>query len=177
MRILILLAGFCIHIHSLAQAPPKLLRLQVSYEKPGQYLEQAVELIEATNKVGLGMAAQYMAGQAVVLSPGFEARSGSSFIAEIRPVIESDELSLSLKVFPNPFEQSTLIDYFLPSDGKVNLWITDTQGKVIGKLIQNETQSAGKQQIEWKAESLNAGTYILVLESNQQKAVSRAVKK
>jgi hypothetical protein len=162
---------------ALAQAPKENLRILISYQGSGQYLEQALETIEAINTVGTGTTVDYNAGQSVALLPGFEAKAGSVFTAEIKPVKSNNELSLQLRAFPNPFEKSIAIDYYLPADGKVNVWITDAQGKIVGQLVDNQIQSAGQHTIEWNPDSLKAGVYMPVVEANQQKAVSRIVKK
>ena len=177
MRLLFTLTGCCLTLLSFAQAPSQSLRIQISYEKAGNYIEQAVETIEAVNTVGASAIVEYQAGQAITLSPGFEAKAGSTFTANIKPVSGNSEVSLQLTAFPNPFEQSTTIEYNLPADGKVNLRIMDAQGKVVGHLVQEENQTAGKHQIEWKAESSGAGVYIPVVEANQQRVSTRVVKK
>ena len=164
---------------SLGQAPAQSLHIQITYQKEGGYLEQAVATIEATNKLGRATKVEYRAGKSVVLLPGFEAHAGTVFVANIKPVEGTDAGSqrLQLTAFPNPFDQSTAIDYVLPVAGKVNLWIVDTQGKVIDQLVLDENQEAGKHRIEWQPKSLSAGLYIPIVEANQQKATTRIVKK
>ncbi len=178
MRLILILAGFCLSLSALAQAPNQSLRIQISYQKPGQYLEQAVETIEAVNTVGGLATVEYQAGRSVTLQPGFEVKAGSIFTASIKPVDASGERPLQLAAFPNPFEQTTTIEYYLPADGTVNLWVTDAQGKVVGQLVQGENQPAGRHRVEWKAgAAISSGVYIPVVEANQQRAVSRLVKK
>ena len=87
------------------------------------------------------------------------------------------ERSLQLAAFPNPFEQTTTIEYYLPADGAVNLWITDAQGKVVGQLVQDQNQSAGRHRIDWKSGPIMSGVYIPVVEANGEKAVNRLIKK
>ena len=171
------LVGCCLSLCSLAQAPKPSLRIQISYQKPGQYLEQAIETIEAVNTVGRAATVEYRAGRSVTLQPGFEARTGSTFTAAIKPVDANGERPLQLAAFPNPFEQTTTIEYYLPADGTVNLWITDAQGKVVGQLVQGENQPAGRHRIDWKPGAAASGVYLPVVEANQQKAVGRLVKK
>ena len=177
MRLILILAGCCLSLFSLAQAPKQSLRIQISYQTPGQYLEQAIETIEAVNTVGGAATVEYRAGRSVTLQPGFETKAGSTFTATIKPVDATGERPLQLAAFPNPFEQTTTIEYYLPADGTVNLWITDAQGKVAGQLVTGESQPAGRHRIDWKAVAVAPGVYIPVVEVNQQKAVSRLVKK
>jgi hypothetical protein len=178
MRFLLTVIGCCVSLISLAQSKPQQsLRIQITYEKEGRYLEQAVQTIEAVNKVGNATSLEYRAGQAITLSPGFETRTGGTFLAQIKTVSENGEAPLQLAAFPNPFEQSTTIEYYLPASGKVNLSVMNAQGQIISRLVQDEEMSAGRHQIEWKANSTSSGVYIPVVEVNQQKAASRMVKK
>ena len=170
---------WCLLISSVVQAqmPKQELRIKVTYQNPGQYLEQAIETIEAINIVDKATTVEYRAGQSVTLQPGFEAKAGSTFTANVKPVSGSGERPLQLAAFPNPFEQTTTIEYYLPANGTVNVWITDAQGKVVGQLVQSENQTAGRHQIEWKAGTRTPGVYLPVVEMNQQKAIGRLVKK
>lgn len=167
----------CSSLTAFGQAPKQALRIQISYQSPGQYLEQAIETIEAVNTVGRNATVEYRAGRSVTLQPGFEAKAGSTFTATIKAVDANGERPLQLAAFPNPFEQTTTIEYYLPASGTVNVWITDAQGTVVGKLVQGENQPAGRHQIDWKPGTVTSGVYIPVVEVNQQKAVSRLVKK
>ncbi|MGF7216833.1 hypothetical protein GGR92_003000 [Spirosoma lacussanchae] len=180
MRALLTFLLCCSSVWCLAQAPTQHLRIQISYDRGSQHLEQAVETIEAVNVVSPASSVDYQAGRSVTLLPGFEARQGSIFTAFIKPVTLSagrSEFPLKLSAFPNPFDQVTTIEYYLPADGKVNLWVTDAQGKVVGKLLQDETQAAGQHRVEWKPASLSSGVYMPIVEANQQRAVSRIIKK
>ena len=178
MRLLLVILGCSLSSLTFAQTTPRSVRIQISYEKAGQYLEQAVESIEAVNTIGRQSTVAYQAGHSVSLLPGFQTKEGSVFTANIKPIINASvEMSLQLKAYPNPFEQSTRIEYYLPADGKVNLWITDAQGKVVGQLVKDENQSAGMHKAEWQAHGLSTGVYIPTIELNEQKAVSRLIKK
>ncbi|GAB2597550.1 hypothetical protein GCM10027190_52040 [Spirosoma areae] len=161
---------------AVAQTTPQSLRIRTSYEKEGHYLEQATETIEAINTVGTGIVVDYEAGHSIVLLPGFQTQTGSVFAANIKPIVSQKEFVLKLQVSPNPFDKSTVITYYLPADGTVNLWITDVQGKIVAQLVKEEDQSSGKHQIEWYPDALEAGVYIPIVEANQQKAASRILK-
>lgn len=178
MKLILTLAGCCLSLLTLAQTVPQSIRIQLSYEKGGQHLEQAVETIEAVNVIGKTSAVAYQAGHAITLLPGFQARQGSLFTADIKPVVNAAaEFALQLKAYPNPFDQSTMIDYYLPTDGKVTITVLDAQGKIVNQLTKDEHQLAGKHQIEWKPTSINAGIYMPVIESNQKRIIGRLIKK
>ena len=176
LQFILVIGTCCLSLCGLAQAPKQSLRIQLSYQRPGHYLEQAIETIEAVNTVDQNATVEYRAGRSVTLQPGFEAKTGSTFTAAIKPV-GGGESPMQLAASPNPFEQTTTIEYYLPAEGTVNLWITDAQGKVVGQLVQGENQSAGHHKIDWKPTAITSGVYMPILEANQQKAVSRLIKK
>lgn len=177
MRALFTIVGCYLTLTAYAQTANQRVRVQLDYEKSGQYLQEATETVEAANKVGKSIDLEYRAGKTVVLLPGFEAKTGSVFVANVRPVLANAEKGLELTAYPNPFEQTTTISYYLPADGKVNLWIVDTQGKLIQRLINNQEQAAGKHEFNWHADSESSGVYFPVVESNKQKVTVRIVKK
>ena len=176
MKIILTIAGICWSLVSLAQSPQQNLQIQISYEKAGRYEEQAIETIEAVNIVGMGTTVDYTAGQSVALLPGFEAKAGSVFTAEIKPVTGKREVSLQLKAFPNPFEESTTIQYTLPADGKVTVWVIDLQGKVVDQLLKGENQAAGEHKLEWKPKAVPVGVYNPIVEVDNQRVIGRLVK-
>lgn len=59
---------------------------------------------------------------------------------------------------PNPFNGTTKIKLSLPSESKVTVLITNSDGKVMDKLISNKL-CAGIYEIEFYAEGLLRGTY------------------
>lgn len=161
-----------------AQTPQQHLRIQVSFEGNGRHLERAIETIEAVNVVHTASTVDYQAGQSVTLLPGFEAKTGSLFSASIKPIsVKEGDIALKLSASPNPFEQSTTIQYYLPADGKVNVWVIDAQGKVVEHLVNEETQPAGVHKMEWKPAAAGSGVYIPMVEANGQRANTRVVKK
>jgi hypothetical protein len=161
----------------MAQSTQNRLTIKISYEKAGQYLKQAIETVEASNILFKNTDVKYEAGRSILMTPGFQAQRGSTFVAQIASVKQNDELFLQLAAFPNPFEQVTTIKYYLPADGKVNLWIIDAQGKVVAELVKDENQLIGSHQLEWKPELISSGIYIPIIEANQQRVSGRLIKK
>ena len=177
MRTFFTIIGCYLTLTAYSQTVNQRVRIQLNYEKSGQYLQEAADAIEAVNKVDKAIDLEYRAGKAVVLLPGFEAKTGSVFVANVRPVSANAEKGLQLTAFPNPFEQTTTISYYLPADGRVNLWIVDTQGKLIHRLIDDQAMTAGKHEISWDAGTASSGVYLPIIESNQQRVSGRIVKK
>jgi photosystem II stability/assembly factor-like uncharacterized protein len=64
--------------------------------------------------------------------------------------------------YPNPFNPSTTIRYYLPEYGQVRLMIFDVLGNQIASLI-DEYQSAGNHNVTWNAIDKPSGIYIAQL--------------
>ncbi len=177
MRAFFTIIGCYLTLTAYSQTVNQQVRIQLDYEKSGQYLQEATETVEAVNKVSRAIDLEYRAGKTVVLLPGFEAKTGSVFLANVRPVSANVERELELTAFPNPFERITTISYYLPENGKVNLWIVDTQGKLIHRLVDDQEQPAGKHEIKWDASSFANGVYLPIVDSNRRRVSGRIVKK
>ena len=67
--------------------------------------------------------------------------------------------------YPNPFYRNTEIAFKLNSAETVSLEVFDIKGRKIAKLLQ-ERKAAGSHTLNWDAESLPAGIYILRLTGN-----------
>jgi murein tripeptide amidase MpaA len=66
--------------------------------------------------------------------------------------------------YPNPFNPSTIIHYAIPNEGKVTLRIFNLLGVEVAKLV-DETQQAGKYQVEFQPGNLSSGVYFYTLKS------------
>jgi len=77
------------------------------------------------------------------------------------------ELSLHSN-FPNPFNPITTIQYSLPEDGSVNIFIYDVAGRLVKTLV-SSSQTSGYKSIQWdgtnnKNEAVAGGVYFYTLE-------------
>ncbi|MCX6231040.1 MAG: T9SS type A sorting domain-containing protein [Bacteroidetes bacterium] len=76
--------------------------------------------------------------------------------------IEENNTMYQIKVFPNPFNKTTTISYFLTKPEKTELTIIDITGKVISTLV-SELQDKGLHKIELQSEKLTKGIYFYKL--------------
>ena len=148
------------------------------YAKP---LEQAYVALVASNVVSASQQVEYRAGKSVLLRPGFEARAGAVFTAHTGAAKfafkEGDGALLSVIGYPNPFIDRTNISYKLADNGYTSLFITTTEGKEIGRLVDNKFQAAGQYDVEWRATDLPSGSYLCVLEAGGKRIASRLIRK
>ena len=70
-----------------------------------------------------------------------------------------EEYSLS-NAYPNPFNPSTTIEYYLPNNTEISIAIYDLQGREIASLV-NDVVPAGNHSILWNANNYSSGIYFL----------------
>jgi len=78
-----------------------------------------------------------------------------------------------VRIFPNPFTISTTIEYSLNTPQRVKITFSDSFGRVVDKIIQNQPQ--GLQKIVWTPEGLNEGIYYYRLEAGDQKKSGKII--
>jgi hypothetical protein len=71
------------------------------------------------------------------------------------PVVKDYKLKQN---FPNPFNPSTNIEFYLPEAGKIKLEVFNQLGEKV-KTIIDERRSAGSHSAEFKADDLSSGIY------------------
>lgn len=65
-----------------------------------------------------------------------------------------------LRVYPNPFNPLTQIEYSLEQAGTVKLEVYDLQGRLVESLV-NAQQQSGTHRIQWLASSQSTGLYFV----------------
>jgi len=80
----------------------------------------------------------------------------------------------NLKVFPNPFSNTTTFTYTLKENQKVNLSIYDITGRMVKQLV-NENQSQGEHALSFNAAGLQAGIYYYRLEAGDEVATGKLI--
>ena len=145
--------------------------------------EVATETISATNVVSEESKVHYEAGKSVKLLPGFSARSGSNFKASIGKIESSSRIAgaetsdkVSMYAYPNPFETSVEIQYYVPKAGKVTLSITNILGMNMATLVDNQEVSEGNHTAKYSGDGVASGTYLYTLKTDTG-AVSKKLSK
>ena len=69
-------------------------------------------------------------------------------------------------IYPNPFNPVTNITYGLPEHVNVQILVYDLSGKQIKTLI-NQFQSPGYHSVNWDADNLPSGVYLIRMDSGE----------
>jgi len=93
--------------------------------------------------------------------------------------IEADAKSSFIAVYPNPFQNTTCISYYLKEQSQVTVQITDINGKLVATLA-NEVQNEGINELTWNGDNdqkqqLPQGVYFAVFKSDNSFEVKRIV--
>lgn len=86
----------------------------------------------------------------------------------VKPAVEEGSTNLAekaeLKISPNPFLNSTVINYQLPVKGEVSLKLYDGTGRLIKTLL-NEEKQAGNYSLTMDSNNLKTGIYFVRLKA------------
>ncbi len=91
---------------------------------------------------------------------------GKNLITSVRPNADTKkpELFKLCANYPNPFNPSTMVVFYLPRNEYVTLKVYDISGREIETLIKGEVP-AGEHRLQWTAEGLASGVYICRMET------------
>lgn len=68
--------------------------------------------------------------------------------------------------YPNPFNNSTLISFYLPTISRVQINIYNLLGQKLETVV-NKEMSAGINQVRWNANELPSGVYLYMLQAGE----------
>jgi len=80
---------------------------------------------------------------------------------------------LNIQNTPNPFGNTTTIEWTLPESGYVDIAVYNLQGELVSKVASNN-YDAGSYHVQFSSENLSSGVYTLVLRFGSQ-SVSKAM--
>jgi len=80
-----------------------------------------------------------------------------------------------LSGYPNPFNPSLNIDFFVQNSGLANIEVYDISGKLIESLLFNEFKGSGNHSIIWSPDNITSGEYIIRLSVNGSQIATQKV--
>ncbi|MDP8239571.1 MAG: T9SS type A sorting domain-containing protein [Candidatus Hatepunaea meridiana] len=81
---------------------------------------------------------------------------------------EGGGLPIELKIvdiFPNPFNNSVIVQFTLSSNNDITMKVIDLNGRVVKMLLTHEKFSLGHHSIIWNASDIPSGIYLVNIES------------
>lgn len=84
------------------------------------------------------------------------------------------ELIGALENYPNPFNSSTTISYTLMENTNIELSIVDLLGKTVA-VLENTSKQAGNHKIEFNADSVTEGMYLLQLKAGNNISIKKLI--
>lgn len=82
--------------------------------------------------------------------------------------------TFNLRNYPNPFNNKTTLQYFLPQTAHVNLNLYDSYGRMVKELV-NQSQKKGSKKIDVSVNKLKAGIYYARMQVGNSIETSRLV--
>ena len=134
------------------------LTVDNSLAEPGKYVIADATMLILNRK---------LSPDVVVTSIGGEDRTET--------LVVPDEYRLSQN-YPNPFNPSTMINFSVPSDGRVAIRVYDVTGGLVTTLL-DEIKSAGNYEIEFDAGKarLSSGVYFYQMEAGKTRLTRKMV--
>ncbi len=159
---------------------------------------QTISTINAQVVINSGLDIHYRASESITLEPGFHAKAGAIFTAEIAACPENARADESfvdqrgplirehsdteqavktpqVQVFPNPFSSRTTVAYDLPEGTPLSIVVTDLQGKRLATLENTSWKEKGSYQVEWLNGLQHSGILLLFVRTDKEVVVKQLV--
>ena len=77
--------------------------------------------------------------------------------------------------YPNPFNPTTTISYALPTTSEVRISVVDMLGRLVATLVSGDFKPAGYHTVQFIADGLASGTYLIRMEAGAFVATQQVV--
>ena len=74
--------------------------------------------------------------------------------------------------YPNPFNPTTTIEFYVPEAGYASVKVYNLMGQVVGTLVDGMVE-ANTYNLTWNASHLSSGVYMIKAENNGQVATQK----
>lgn len=142
-----------------------------------------------------------VAGESITLAPGFLAKEGSEFLAEVgfkmtdypacsplekklpnnplpsTPIVRDkvEERQKDLVVFPNPFSSTTTVQYTLDEPSSIQMELYDINGRLVKTILPKSYEEEGMYEIRIERNDLQFGMYYLHLVTEKEQLVRKVL--
>ncbi len=159
-----------------------------------QNLYLADNQITSQGSISANDTVHFVAGVSIILNPGFNAVSGSTFSAKIKTtptcnnqrvitdfpstnILEKEATTALplMNIYPNPASTNVIIDYQLPAPTKINLSLYNLAGQFLSTLEGSELQESGNYNFEININDYPKGIYFIRLQTAQTQIIEKLV--
>jgi len=88
---------------------------------------------------------------------------------------ESAEAGIDVRNYPDPFSGETTIEFNLPKDTPVTVFVSDMTGKQVAVLLDNEQKHLGKHQVIFDGTNYSAGMYYYTIKADEYIATHKMI--
>lgn len=92
-----------------------------------------------------------------------------------RYILEIPDTYQLRAAYPNPFNPTTTITYGLPAAAEVRITATDLLGRQVATLLAGDMMAAGYHRVQFSADGLASGTYLIRMEAGDFVATQQIV--
>lgn len=92
-----------------------------------------------------------------------------------RYILEIPDTYQLRAAYPNPFNPTTTITYGLPAAAEVRITATDLLGRQVAMLLAGDMMAAGYHTVQFSADGLASGTYLIRMEAGDFVATQQIV--
>lgn len=159
--------------------------------KSGTY--RAINTIASNGQTEPNAVVNFKAGQSITLTAGFHVTGAKSFLATIEscvnPLVEKEEediynklrpeikpSSIRLNVQPNPFKESTQIQFVLPQEEVLSIQLFNQTGSFIKEILPQQLRTAGIHSIPFNKNDLFGGMYYFVLQTSKERLIQKVIR-
>ena len=89
--------------------------------------------------------------------------------------IEDEDEKTFARVFPNPFDRETIIEFTLETQTSITAYIFERNGRYL-TTIADRSFPPGTHQLHWNAEHFAPGMYLLRIEAGEKTYTSKLIK-
>ena len=138
-----------------------------------------IQWLEASNKVTNSTTTSYQSENKILLKDGFLAANDDSFLAYITtapcttPTQEVNSITKDISNYPNPFTESTTIEFSLQESANIRIELYDLAGRFLEKIQSPAFFSKGIHQVEFDAKNFSSGIYLFKIIANQTVSTGR----
>jgi len=131
------------------------------------------EVINSSATITSGTAVTFQAENNILLTDGFKTTDVAIFHGYIANCVLNDvedleSINNSIKLFPNPANTITILEYELEEQIEVSISVINLLGQEVLHLVPRQAQSQGIHQISFDARQLPAEMYIFRIQLDDQ---------